>query len=193
MGPRPFNRSASPEEPAAISDPALLRRVEAGELVALGLMYDRHHARLRHFVARATCDAPDVDDLVHETFLAAAESASRYDGRESCRPWLVGIAVTLLRRRNQRFGRFLRVLSTLGSVGSGAADMRPALDARHDVTRALAQLSDAKRLTLLMAELEGLSCQEIATLSRVPVGTVWTRLHAARRELRAAMSEGDER
>lgn len=189
---RPFTRTAAPSEASAASDPELLRRVEAGELDALGLLYDRYHAGIRHFVARATADAPDVDDLVHETFLAAAESAARYDGRPSCRPWLVGIAVTLLRRRHQRFGRFLRVLSTLGSIGSRAADARPTLDARHDVTRGLARLSEVKRITFLMAELEGLSCQEIAAITGVPVGTVWTRLHAARGELRAAMIEGDE-
>jgi len=193
IGNRPLPRATRAEDASATEDPTLLRRVEAGELDALGLLYDRYHAGIRHFVARATCNAADVDDLVHETFLAAAESAARYDGRPSCRPWLVGIAVTLLRRRNQRFGRFLRVLTTLGSIGSRAADAQPALDARHDVTRALAQLSDAKRLTLLMAELEGLSCPEIAQLTGVPVGTVWTRLHAARRELRAAMTAEDER
>lgn len=191
MLPRPLTRVANSAERAAISDPMLLQRVEAGELDALGLLYDRYYTSIRHFVARATCDAADVDDLVHETFLAAADSAARYDGRPSCRPWLVGIVVTLLRRRNQRFGRLLRVLATLGSISSGSADLRPALDARHDVTRGLAQLSEAKRITLLMAELEGLSCQEIAALTRVPVGTVWTRLHAARRELRASMSSGD--
>ena len=189
---RSFTHAALPIEATPISDPVLLRRVETGELDALGLLYDRYHAGIRLFLTRATAGAADVDDLVHETFLAAAESAARYDGRPSCRPWLVGIAVTLLRRRQQRFGRFLRVLSTLGSVGIHATDARPTLDARHDNTRALTRLSEVKRITLLMAELEGLSCHEIADVTGVPVGTVWTRLHAARRELRAAMSEGSE-
>ncbi len=182
-------RSALLDEP--VSDATLMQRIEAGELDALGLLYDRYHAGIRHFISRATCDAADVDDLVHETFLAAAESAARFDGRASCRPWLVGIAVTLLRRRHQRSGRLFRILRTLGNLGAESPDLRPLLDARHDVTRALAQLSDAKRITLLMAELEGLSCHEIAAATGVPVGTVWTRLHAARRELRAAMSEGE--
>jgi len=42
-----------------------------------------------------------------------------------------------------------------------------------------------------MAEVEGLSCEEIAQALEVPIGTVWTRLHAARRELRQAI--GGER
>jgi RNA polymerase sigma-70 factor (ECF subfamily) len=42
-----------------------------------------------------------------------------------------------------------------------------------------------------MAEVEGLSCEEIAAAMEVPIGTVWTRLHAARRELRRAMEGGE--
>ena len=60
------------------------------------------------------------------------------------------------------------------------------------VERALARLSEAKRVTLLMAEVEGLSCDEIAQALEIPIGTVWTRLHAARRELRQALEGGGE-
>jgi RNA polymerase sigma-70 factor (ECF subfamily) len=173
-------------------DPDVLRRLAAGDIGALGELYDRHHEAIRRFVARATCDAEDVDDLVHATFLEAARSAGRYDGRASSRPWLVGIAAQLLRRRRRSFGQLLKVLSSLRGVRAGWADPRPALHARGDVERALARLTEVKRLTLLMAEVEGLSCAEIAAAMQVPVGTVWTRLHAARRELRAALDGGAE-
>jgi len=152
------------------TDPVLMQRLARGDLGALGELYDRYHAPLRRFIARATRDAEDVDDLVHGTFLAAAKSAERYDGRAVSRPWLIGIAVQLLRRRRQTLGRFLAVLSTLRGTALLSRDPRPALQ--------------AKRLTVLMAEVEGLSCAEIATALGVPIGTVWTRLHAARRELR---------
>jgi DNA-directed RNA polymerase specialized sigma24 family protein len=94
-------------------DPDIMRQLAGGEIGALGELYDRYHEPVRRFVARATSDADDVDDLVHATFLAAAKSAGRYDGRPSCRPWLIGIAAQLLRRRRQSFGRFLAVLSSL--------------------------------------------------------------------------------
>jgi RNA polymerase sigma-70 factor (ECF subfamily) len=169
------------------SDPELMQQLAAGQLGALGELYDRYQAPLRSFIARATRDAHDVDDLVHGTFLAAAKSADRYDGRSSCRPWLVGIAAQLLRRRRQTFSRFVEVLSALKGTLQPATDPRPALQARNDVERALAQLSDLKRITLLMAEVEGLTCPEIAQALAIPIGTVWTRLHAARRELRVAL------
>jgi RNA polymerase sigma factor (sigma-70 family) len=176
----------------AASDADIMRRLAAGESSALGELYDRYHEVLRRFIARATSDASDVDDLVHATFLAAAKSAAQYDGRASCGPWLIGIAVQYLRRRRQTFGRFLKVLSSLYGVGASSFDPRPALQARDDVERALRLLSEPKRLAFLMAEVEGLSCPEIAAALGTPIGTVWTRLHAARRELREALQEGNE-
>jgi RNA polymerase sigma-70 factor, ECF subfamily len=179
---------AAPETP----DPELIRRLASGELGALGALYDRYQAPLRRFIVRSTGDGEDVDDLLQATFLAAAKSAARYDGRASCRPWLVGIAVQLLRRRRQSLGRLFSVLSALKGTTQASRDPRPALQARTDIERGLAQLSEAKRLTILMAEVEGMSCAEIAAALRVPIGTVWTRLHAARRELRQTLSEAGE-
>jgi RNA polymerase sigma-70 factor (ECF subfamily) len=173
-------------------DPELMQRLVGGELGALGELYDRYQAPLRRFLARSTRDAEDVDDLVHATFLAAAKSAERYDGRACCRPWLIGIAVQLLRRRSERFGRLGAVLSALRGTAERFADPRPELQARADVERALSRLSEAKRITLLMAEVEGSSCAEIAAAFQVPIGTVWTRLHAARRELRQALDGAGE-
>ncbi|HEY5242615.1 MAG TPA: RNA polymerase sigma factor [Polyangiaceae bacterium] len=166
-----------------------MSRLANGDLSALGALYDRYHEPIRRFLARATSDAEDVDDLVHATFLAAAKIAGRYDGRPSCRPWLVGIAAQLLRRRRRALGRLLDVLSSLRGIRVPAVDPRPALQARGDVERALRRVSEVKRLTLLMAEVEGLSCAEIAAVLEVPIGTVWTRLHAVRRELRLALEE----
>ena len=179
------------EAPPA-SDADVMRRLATGEIGALGEIYDRYYEPIRRFVARATSDAEDVDDLVHATFLAAAKSAERYDGRPCCRPWLIGIAAQLLRRRGQSFGRFLAVLSSLRGTRAASVDPRPALQARSDLERALAGIGEAKRIALLMAEVEGLSCAEISAVLRVPIGTVWTRLHAARRELRRALEKGEE-
>ena len=185
------SRPAAERDAPKSSDAELMRQLAAGQLGALGELYDRYQAPLRSFVARATRDAHDVDDLVHAAFLSAATCAKRYDGRASCRPWLIGIAAQLLRRRRRAVSRFVSVLSAFKHSLQPASDPHPALQARTDVERALALLSEPKRITLLMAEVEGLSCDEIATALEVPVGTVWTRLHAARRELRKAI--GSER
>jgi len=170
-------------------DHELMKQLAAGQLGALGELYDRYQPALRSFIARATQDSHDVDDLVHATFLAAAKSAASYDGRASARPWLIGIGVQLLRRRRQTFKRLIGVLSAFKSTLPQVSDPRVRFQARTDVERALARLSEPKRITLLMAEVEELSCAEIAEALAIPIGTVWTRLHAARRELRQALSE----
>jgi RNA polymerase sigma-70 factor (ECF subfamily) len=184
------SKDARSPEAAPASDPELMLRLAAGEIGALGELYDRHQTALRRFVARATADAEDVDDIVHAAFLTAAKSAARYDGRPGCRPWLIGIAVQLLRRRRRALGRLVAVLASLHGTRPASRDPRPALDARPDVERALARVSEAKRIPLLLAELEGLTCPEIAELLAIPIGTVWTRLHAARRELRQLLEDG---
>ena len=180
-----------PDVPRAVrgaSDPEIMIRMACGEGGALGELYDRYREPIRRFIARATSDAEDVDDLVHAVFLAAATSAGRYDGRDCCRPWLIGIAVQHLRRRRNARGRFFAVLSALAGAPRKVTDPGPALNARGDVERALRSISEPKRVALLMAEVEEMSCPEIAAVLGVPIGTVWTRLHAARRELRARLT-----
>lgn len=187
----PGSRSAPVRSTAPLSDPELLARLATGQLGALGELYDRYQEPVRSFIARVTRDAHDVDDLLHGTFLAAAQSAHRYDGRANARPWLVGIAATLLRRRRQSLTRLIRVLGSVKDSLSPPADPNPRLHARTDLERALARLSEPKRITLLMAEVEGLSCEEISQALQIPIGTVWTRLHAARRELRQALEHAE--
>jgi len=191
-----MSASSKPKPLAArddsLRDPEVLAQIAAGDIGALGTLYDRYHEPVRRFVARATSDADDVDDLVHATFLAAVNGAPSYDGRPCCRPWLVGIAVHLLRRRRRSFKHLMAVLSSLHATRRIASEPRGAWEARLDVEQALRSVSEAQRVAFLLAEAEGWSCPEIAAFLGIPVGTVWTRLHAARRELRRALHERDE-
>lgn len=186
-----MSRPASPTiATTRSSDAELMSTLASGDIGALAELYDRYHTSVRRFLIRATGNADDVDDLLHATFLACAESASRYDGRESCRPWLMGIAAFQLRRRHRAFGRWLSVLSAFTLVQQVNETVTSEPDERTDVERALARLTEPKRITLLLAEVEGLTGPEIASALGIPVGTVWTRLHAARRELRQLLGDG---
>jgi len=177
-------------EPSAAepSDQAALEALKRGEIGALGLLYDRYSGVVYAFVRRAASDANDVDDVVQATFLSAAKTASSHDGKQTCRSWLVGIAGRILYRRRRGLSRWLRALRELTLRNAdNYADPHQELSARDEVQRlslALAQLSEPKRVVLLLAEAEEQSCDEIARGLHVPVGTVWTRLHHARRELR---------
>ena len=181
---------------AELSDAAALAELSRGQIGALGVLYDRYQAAVSSFVRRATYDASDAEDLVHATFMAAAKAASSFDGRQSCRPWLVGIAARLLFRRKRGLSRWARALRELTLRESDRyADPHAELAARDEVNRlslALQRLSERKRVVLLLAESEGLSSEDIAAALHVPVGTVWTRLHHARRDLRRLLEREAE-
>lgn len=177
-------------KPTPTSDAKLLSRVASGDLGALGDVYHRHRRDVRAFVLRATNYHDDADDVLHNTFLTAARIADRFDGRESCRPWLVGIAARLVQQRGQKLARVAQYLARLTSDRPSTCDPVPEIDARNELTHALTRLSAAKRIVILMAEVEGMTCAEIAAALNIPIGTVWTRLHHARRELLAVLEGG---
>lgn len=170
------------------TDAMLLAALSQGDMSALGALYDRYCVAVYEFVRRATNDADDVDDLVQATFLTAAKTVSSHDGKQNCRPWLVGIAARVLYRRKRSLSRWARALRELTERDSGKfSDPHRELSARDEVQRlseALAKLSEAKRVVLLLAEAEDQSSEDIAKALQVPIGTVWTRLHHARRDLR---------
>jgi RNA polymerase sigma-70 factor (ECF subfamily) len=178
----------------APTDADLLRGIATGDLGALGALFDRHHVDVRRFLRRAGGGSTELDDIVQETFLLVPRIAESYDGRPSARPWLLGIATQLLRRRGRHLARFARMLSeaahlTIGRVRTpeeSASDQEQiaALD------RALARLSQDKRIVFLLVEGEGLSGEEVAKALDVPVATVWTRLHYVRTDLRRALQRG---
>ena len=180
--------SADPE----VSDASALHSVSQGHIGALGVIYDRYHANVFSFVRRATNDASDAEDIVHATFMTAARAAGRYDGRMSCRPWLVGIAARLIHRRKRGLFRWARALQELRVYqGDRLIDPHRELTARDDMKRlskALEMLTEPKRVVLLLAESSALSSEDIAEVLQIPVGTVWTRLHHARRDLRRLLS-----
>ena len=181
---------------AEVTDAAALEALSQGHISALGVLYDRYQASVFSFVRRATNDASDVEDVVHVTFMTAARAASNFDGRQSCRPWLVGIAARLLHRRKRGMSRWARALRELTvREGERHTDPHRELTARDEVNRlsaALEKLTEPKRIVLLLAETEGLSSDEIASALQIPVGTVWTRLHHARRDLRRLLGREGE-
>jgi RNA polymerase sigma-70 factor (ECF subfamily) len=177
---------------AEATDAQLLQRVAGGELAPLGLLYDRHHNAVREFVARATRDAHDTDDITHEAFLALASVADRFDGRASARPLLVGIAAMLVRQRRRSVARLLAALAAFAGACferqvRTPEDTASAAEEMERVERALARLSEEKRLVVLLVDGEGWKGEEAARALGVPLNTVWTRLHYGRRELRAEL------
>jgi RNA polymerase sigma-70 factor (ECF subfamily) len=86
----------------------------------------------------------------------------------------------------------MRLLTRFAAERPRAQDPRARIEARdslHRVAEAMERMSPAKRVVVLMSEVEGLSCQEIADALGIAIGTVWGRLHEARRELQKALAD----
>ena len=183
-----------PNEIREASDAALFAAIARGDLGPLGVLFDRHHEDVRQFLLRAAPNRADVDDLVQETFLTAARAAASFDGRESARPFLIGVAAQLLRRRRRTFARIAALLEAFGHAPTPTPrtpEESTLLSEDEALLRAaIARLSDDRRLVLIMVEYNGMSGVEVASVLGVPVGTVWRRLHEARAELRRALERG---
>jgi RNA polymerase sigma factor (sigma-70 family) len=193
MKPGIVQNPRAPAPRAEENDADLVRRVAEGDLSPLGVLYDRHHESLRQFVARATDRGGDTDDITHEAFLTLARIAGKYDGRASARPFLLGIAAQLVRRRRRGLMRWAQALASLAGAAPDQRVRTPedAASTREELRRfdeALARLTEEKRLVFLLVEREGLSGDEVARALEIPVNTVWTRLHHARNDLRKALA-----
>lgn len=179
---------------AAESDAQLFEACARGDLGPLGALFDRHHEAVRQFLLRAAPNAADVDDLVQETFLTAARAAGSFDGRASGLPFLIGVAVQLMRRRRRTFARLRALYDAFGaapsSPGRTPEDSASLAEQEDRLRDAIAKLSEDRRLVLVLVEYQGLSGVEVAKILETPVGNVWRRLHEARTELRRSLEGG---
>jgi RNA polymerase sigma-70 factor, ECF subfamily len=133
-------------------------------------------------------NAADAEDLVQETFLGALKT--RFRGESSMRTWLVRILMRragMLRRSRKHDVRNVS-LDAVGEPGSsdrnGSSAAEAQTDAKIDLTTMLAALSPEHRQVIILRELQQLSYEQMAETLGVPRGTVESRLHRAREELR---------
>jgi len=144
-----------------------------------------------------TGDGQEGEDLVQEAYLRAWKAFNGFHGGDA-RPWLLKIVrntcYTWLQRN--RSARWMTFNEEMHSTLNEASNPETILVRRVDgelVQDALQGLPPHLREVMVLRELEGLSYQEIATVSRVPVGTVMSRLSRARRRLQQALGRGTER
>ncbi|HEX4125870.1 MAG TPA: RNA polymerase sigma factor, partial [Tepidisphaeraceae bacterium] len=172
------------------SDEELLRRIRGGETAAFGLLVSRYGDNLYRLAVSLVGSAADAEDVVQETFIGALGRLGAFEGRSSLKTWLTRICVN--QASKLRRSRHVRRATTLESNGEEArhddALASPAatgqVATRIDVMQMLQQLSREHRRVLVLRELEGLSYDEIAGVLAVPRGTVESRLHRARQELK---------
>jgi RNA polymerase sigma-70 factor (ECF subfamily) len=182
-------------------DHRLIAECLGGKTDAFGLLVRRYQDRLYNTVFRLVSNAEDALDVVQEAFLNAYQSLENFKGDSLFFTWLYRIAVNaaISHRRKQR------VLLRIDGGANGEAAHEPidpsdlsrpghALEQAEQeqrVQQALARLSPEHRAVLVMKDMEGQKYEEIAEVLQVPVGTIRSRLHRARLELRELLEKSE--
>jgi RNA polymerase sigma-70 factor, ECF subfamily len=131
----------------------------------------------------------DVDDVCQEVFITVHRRLPTFDGRSAVRTWVYGICVRVAAdyRKRVRSRRELGEDAPELSVEPRQEDAVSIRQARAELHRILDGLDDDKRAVFVLYEIEELAMSEVAAALGCPLQTAYSRLHAARREVEAAV------
>jgi RNA polymerase sigma-70 factor (ECF subfamily) len=172
-------------------DLELVRRAAGGDGAAFHALVDRHASELMRLAVSLAASRADAEDVLQETFIGAYQGLRRFDGRASVKTWLKRI---LIRQAARHWNKGKRSRTALPidaaetspaprEVGTGAVGV----DRRMDVAAVVRTLAPEHREVIVMREFDQMSYAEIAEVLQVPIGTVESRLHRARADLRSKL------
>jgi RNA polymerase sigma-70 factor (ECF subfamily) len=194
----------SPHPPVNDPDQEVLDACRRGDRAAFDVLVERHHRRIFRLAVRLVGDEEAALDAAQESFLKAWRALGSFKGGSLFTTWLTRIAINqcrneLRRRASLKHGR-LRSLDAPSSTGEGTAadaleargpqafDVLQSREMRGAFEAVLTALDPGDREVLLLKEVESLSYEDMAEVLGVPVGTVRSRLHRARAEVRRRMA-----
>jgi RNA polymerase sigma factor (sigma-70 family) len=180
------------EPVGTLTDAALVRAAQGGDTAGLGTLLERHRSRLHAIAVSMLGHGPQAEDAVQDTFLVALRRIGELRDPAAARAWIVAILVNVcrgqLRRPEARAGAPVAAWEPQGPDTAQDAIENAAL--RDWVGTALERLSEPLRLAVMLRYFTGASSYEaIADICGVPVGTVRSRLSAAKRKLAEELLE----
>ncbi len=181
-------------------DHSLVAACRAGQTEAFGVLVRRYQDRLYPTICRLMGSPEDAQDILQDSFVRAFEKLEQFHGESSFYTWIYRIAVNLAlsghRKRQSR--------TVLGLLHAGTkhpvvdpADESPEADPALALERgereaiiqeALDALGPDQRAVVVLKDFDGRRYEEISDLLNIPIGTVRSRLHRARSELRDRLS-----
>jgi RNA polymerase sigma-70 factor (ECF subfamily) len=167
----------------------------AGQTEAFGVLVERYQDRLFQMIRRLNGSAEDAKDVLQDTFLRAFEKLDQFHGESSFYTWVYRIAVNLALSgyRRQRARGWLVQKSERATHPEDPADESADADPTYSIEQtererlvqsALGQLGAEHRAVVVLKDFDGRRYEEISAILKIPVGTVRSRLHRARCELR---------
>lgn len=192
-----FEASRRPSDMGVMTRPSEHDLIDAclgGQVDAFGDLIQPYQDRLFNTLYRLLGSQEDAAEILQEALIRAFRALKTYQGGSSIYTWLyrISVNVALSSKRKQR----LRSLGGQTSLDSAPCDVpdrdeenRPGrsleLKERQElVQKALAEVGETYRVVLILKDIEGLRYEEIGDILDIPVGTVRSRLHRARAEMR---------
>jgi len=171
---------------------SVIEQCQQGNPAAIHAFVQHHQRLVFAFLGRLLGENAAVEDLAQEVFVRAIRALPRFDVRGTARvsTWLLTIASRLVLDEKRRAPQTSMTLE-LGYSPSVPSDNPEAIRHRKELGQALSQavgrLSHEQREAFILAEIHGLSMEELAEITRVAVGTAKARLSRARERLREVL------
>ena len=178
-------------QPRAQAEAALIEKARHGDRQAYGELIRQHYSGVVNVVYRLCGDAELAQDAAQEAFLRAWLRLPSFQPGTSLRNWLYRIAVNaaldVLRRSAKNAEASFDALP-LPDPQAGPEDVLLQTERICAVQNAILALPEANRSVLVLREYGELSYQEIAVALDIPLGTVMSRLHTARAQLKQLLN-----
>jgi RNA polymerase sigma-70 factor (ECF subfamily) len=193
-----LSNSAVVETHVSQDDRELIARCRAGDIGAFEPLVEKYRQRVWRLAFQILRDREEAWDVAQETFVRAFQSLSDFRGHSTFYTWIFRIAVNLATDRHRQRAARERSLGTqavaeeewernMPDSGAGPDLEAARSEERAKIARALNALPPHHRTIIMLSDVEGLSYREIAEVLRCPVGTVMSRLHNARKRMRALL------
>ena len=172
-----------------------------GDRAAFGVLVRRYQDRLYHTAYRLIGNAEDARDVVQDSFLNAYQSLHQFKGDARFFTWLYRIAVNAaisVKRKHRAMlsadlpGRQTNAEPPDESDGNQPGSNLERAEDERRIQAAIDSLSAEHRAVIVLKEIEGQKYETIADVLGVPIGTVRSRLHRARLELRDRLQGTEE-
>lgn len=169
-----------------IEEMALVARIRRNDQVAMNQIVTRHRERLLRTASNLLRDSHEAEDIAQEAFLKSFREISKLRDDRAFSGYLYKICVRLCmdRLRSRK--------PTSEAIERGVAGTDRRVETKILVQELLAHLPPEQAQTLVLREMEQMSYDEVADIMDIPVGTVRSRLHAAREKFRAVWLEANE-
>ncbi|MEW6750151.1 MAG: sigma-70 family RNA polymerase sigma factor [Candidatus Latescibacterota bacterium] len=183
------------------SDLELVQRLRAGEPGAFAALLGTYHCVAYDLAYKLLGDGRDAEEVVQDAFVKIHRALDGFRGEASLKTWILRIVMRLsLNRRRDRARSAWRRLGLHRREEPAPVELSPAhgltpeahciaRETRQEVLELIDKLPEPLRQTLILNTFEALSYEEIARVLDVPVGTVSSRIHSARRRLMRGLQE----